>query len=143
MKKNLILLLFHHHFNIVRRNFNLNSKNDVLVHLNENCNQFNHCEKSVWRPVHSLHSDLHSNRPHARSSSTMRDAERLVQVEMRHVRAIISGTTQTHLENRKIYCVRATVAGKVIYQGYLSGLQPRITFTINSYKVQFRRKADF
>lgn len=45
-------------------------------------------------------SDLHSNRPHARSSPTMRDAEGLVQVEMRHVRAIISRATQTHLERR-------------------------------------------
>lgn len=62
----------------------------------------------------------------------MRDAERLVQVQMRYVRAIISGTTQTHLENRKINCLRATVAGKVIDQGHLSGLQLRITFTINS-----------
>lgn len=30
----------------------------------------------------------------------MRDAEGLVQVEMRHIRAIISRTTQTHLEGK-------------------------------------------
>lgn len=50
--------------------------------------------------VNYSYSFLHSNRSHPGSSSTMRDAEGLVQVEMRDIRAIVSRATQTHLYNR-------------------------------------------
>lgn len=66
------------------------------------CNMFGYTWTNqfiIFFPVHPV--NLHSNRPHARASSTMGDAEGLVQVEMRNIRAIISRATQTHLENRK------------------------------------------
>lgn len=76
------------------------------------------CTNLTFLHFHSPCSDSHSDRPHARSSSSMGDAEGLVQVEMRHVGAIISRTTQTHLENRNINCLLATVAVKFTYHGY-------------------------
>lgn len=49
----------------------------------------------------STGSDLHSNRTHTRSTSTVGDAEGLVQVKMRYVRAVISWTAQSHLERKE------------------------------------------
>lgn len=46
-------------------------------------------------------SDLHSNGTHAGSASTVGDAEGLVQVKMRHVRAVVCWPAQSHLEGRR------------------------------------------
>lgn len=42
-------------------------------------------------------SDLHSDGTHAGSASTVGDAEGLVQVKMRHVRAVVCWPAQSHL----------------------------------------------
>lgn len=47
-------------------------------------------EKERWH-------NSHSNGPHARSSSSMGDAEGFMQVEMGHIRANVPRSTQTHL----------------------------------------------
>lgn len=52
----------------------------------------------VFRPRLS---DLHSNGTHAGSASTVGDAEGLVQVKMRHVRAVVCWPAQSHLEGRR------------------------------------------
>jgi hypothetical protein len=41
--------------------------------------------------------DLHSDGSHSGSTSSVRDTERLVKVEMGHISTIVAGTTQTHL----------------------------------------------
>lgn len=46
-------------------------------------------------------SDLHSNGSHAGSTSTVGDAEGLVQVKMRHVRAVVCWPAQSHLGVRR------------------------------------------
>lgn len=51
--------------------------------------------------VSSMSSDLHSNGTHAGSASTVGDAEGLVQVKMRHVRAVVCWPAQSHLEGRR------------------------------------------
>lgn len=42
--------------------------------------------------------NVHSDWAHARSTSTVRDTEGLVQVEVRHIRAVVSRTAQPNLQ---------------------------------------------
>lgn len=42
--------------------------------------------------------NVHSDRTHARTTSAVRDTEGLVQVEVRHIGAVVSGTTQPNLD---------------------------------------------
>lgn len=46
--------------------------------------------------------DSHSDGTHARSTSTVGDAERLVQIKMRHVRTVVCWPAQSHLTGERV-----------------------------------------